>query len=535
MFGVQPCAWRPGGLASIWRRNLSRSRRFLKGLILSYGYQGLLMVVGVWLTPFYLRHIGQHDYGLWLVGTQLLTYLSLTDFGVVELLPIEIAYSTGRSGGTCDPKDLSRVVGQTFRLVLYQLPAVLAIAVGMFFTIPAEWHDLRGPLAMILAGFVIAFPLRMLPALLQGLQDLSFAGTMQILNWALSTTATVCMVLAGWNLFALAAGWLITQLAVTPFYIFRLWRRFPGVLPRRLPTLDWPKTRTQLGKGMWICISQVAQLLMGNTDLLIIGSILGPAAVVPYSCTGKLTGVLGNQIAVLMQTATPGLCELKAGESRQRLFQALIALTHGVLTFSGLLICVVLVVNHWFVDWWVTAKQYGGLNLTAAYGATVLIRHWTTTTAYSVFCFGHQRRISLTNLVDGVVTALSCLVLTKMFGLPGAALGSAVGACVISLPLNLSVIARDTGVTLRHLIRATLGDWIWRFAVILVPVVWVSLRWSPKNLFEAALSCLVIAAAYGLLMLRHLVRSPLGNYVRPLLAAFRWRQAAPQVGFSGGN
>ena len=159
---------------------MSRSRRFLGGLAMTYGYQAMVLFVGLWLTPFYLRRIGQHDYGLWLVGTQLLTYLSLTDFGVVELLPQEVAYSTGRAGGVEKAQDLSRVVGQTVRLVLYQLPVVIAIAIAMFFAIPAEWQALRGPLTFILFGFVAAFPLRMLPALLQGLQDLTFAGGVQI-------------------------------------------------------------------------------------------------------------------------------------------------------------------------------------------------------------------------------------------------------------------------------------------------------------------------------------------------------------------
>src|SRR5580700_10409781 len=128
---------------------MSRTNRFLGGLVMTYGYQGLLMLVGFWLMPFYLGRIGQHDYGLWLVGTQLLTYLSLTDFGVVDLLPLEVAYATGRAGGVDKTTDLGQVVGQTARLVLYQLPLVVAIALAMFFTIPAEWQSLRGPLALI--------------------------------------------------------------------------------------------------------------------------------------------------------------------------------------------------------------------------------------------------------------------------------------------------------------------------------------------------------------------------------------------------
>ncbi|MGD0434817.1 MAG: lipopolysaccharide biosynthesis protein [Bryobacteraceae bacterium] len=511
---------------------MSRSRRFLGGLAMTYGYQAMVLFVGLWLTPFYLRRIGQHDYGLWLVGTQLLTYLSLTDFGVVELLPQEVAYSTGRAGGVEKAQDLSRVVGQTVRLVLYQLPVVIAIAIAMFFAIPAEWQALRGPLTFILLGFVAAFPLRMLPALLQGLQDLTFAGGVQILNWVLSTAATVWMVWSGWSLFALAAGWLISQLLLVPLIFYRIWTRFPQVLPRRLPPFDLIKTKIQLGKGMWICLSQVATLLMAQTDLLIIGRLLGPAAVVPYACTCKLISVLANQAQILMQTATPGLCEVKSGESRERMFQVLVSLTHGMLFLSGLIVCVVLPINHWFVDWWVTARQYGGLALTLAFIANVAVRHWTTTTAFTVFCFGHQRRISLTNLFDGLVSAGSCLVLTMLFGLPGAALGSVVGAAAISLPFNLRVIARDTGVTVRRLILAMLGSWIWRFAVIMTALVWIAMRWSPRNLGEAAATAAATAAAYGLLMLPNIFKSPLGGYIRPILASFRLRYAAFQMRLS---
>jgi O-antigen/teichoic acid export membrane protein len=511
---------------------MSRSRRFLGGLFLTYGYQAIILVTGIWLTPFFLRSIGQHDYGLWLVGTQLLTYLSLTDFGVVELLPQEIAYATGRSGGVQKTADLHLIAGQTARLVLLQLPIVVAIAVAMFFSIPAEWQGLRAPLALILIGFVVAFPLRMLPALLQGLQDLTFAGTLQILNWVLSTAATVAMVLAGWNLFALAAGWLVSQLVLTPVSLYRIWTRFPGVLPTRLPPLDRVKTRIQLGKGMWISLSQIAQMLMGNTDLLIIGKLLGPAAVVPYALTGKLIAVLGNQAQILMQTATPGLCELKTGESRQRILQALVALTHGILTFSGLIFCVIVVVNHWFVNWWVTAKQYGGLTLTVVFLAATLVRHWTTTTAFSVFCFGYQRRISLTNLCDGLISTGSCLILTKLFGLPGAAAGTLVGACLVSLPFNLRVIARDVGLKSIDLARQMVASFAWRFALLAGAALWIATRWSPQSLPEAALVSAAIAVVYGLVMLPNVFRSPLGMYIRPLLENVRGKYLALQMRFS---
>jgi O-antigen/teichoic acid export membrane protein len=288
----------------------------------------------------------------------------------------------------------------------------------------------------------------------------------------------------------------------------------------------------QLGKGFWINVAQVAQLLMSNTDLLIIGRLLGPAAVVPYSCTGKLATVLGNQAQLLMQNATPGLCELKTGESRQRLFQALVALSNGILAFSGLVFCVVLVVNHWFVDWWVTAHQYGGFALTAAILLNVVVRHWTGTTGYAVFCLGHQRRISLTNLSDGFVTVIASVALIMLWGPVGAPLSSIVGACLVSLPCNLFAIARDTEVTVAGLVSAMLHGWIWRFGLLAGCCWWLGLRWSPRSVPEAAAAAASITALYVVVMLPNVLRSPLGNYIRPLFASFRGKYAALQMRFS---
>lgn len=53
--------------------------------------------------------------------------------------------------------------------------------------------------------------------------------------------------------------------------------------------------------------------MLSSTDIFIIGKLFGPAAVVPYVCTGKLIFVLGNQSLALMEGARPALSEIKTG------------------------------------------------------------------------------------------------------------------------------------------------------------------------------------------------------------------------------
>ena len=79
---------------------MSRTRRILGGTTFGYLHQAAIVLVGLWLTPFLLRQVGQHEYGLWLVVGQLLGYLTLLDLGVLAILPREVAFASGRANAT---------------------------------------------------------------------------------------------------------------------------------------------------------------------------------------------------------------------------------------------------------------------------------------------------------------------------------------------------------------------------------------------------------------------------------------------------
>jgi O-antigen/teichoic acid export membrane protein len=501
---------------------MSRTKRFLGGVSLGYANQALLTVVGLWLTPFLLHRIGQHDYGLWLVGAQLLAYLSLMDFGIVALLPRATAYATGRAGSVVAAKDLPEIIGHTAWLVLCQTPLVAIAACLLWFTIPVAWGPLRTPIGLVMLSFVVTFPLRIFAAVLQGLQDLAFLGKLTIAAWLTSTSITVALVFNGKGLYALAIGWVVAQGITAGACFLRLRRHFPEILPRRLPSLSWLTARRQLTQGLWVSVAQVAQVFVSGTDMLIIGSLLGPLAVVPFACTGKLISVLANQPQMLMQAAGPALSEMKMAESRQKLFQVCTALSQAMLLVSGAVVCVVLTVNRGFVAWWVGAGQYGGLLLTAMLLVTMLLRHWNTTAVYAIFCFGHERRISVTTLLDGVVTVGGAILFVRLFGIIGAPMGALLGVCLVSLPGNLSALAQESGVRPTMLIK-TLWPWFYRF-VLLAAGAWVIARtFVPKTFLTLGLTASLSAATYTLVMLPVVLREPLGSYVRPRLSAARLR------------
>jgi O-antigen/teichoic acid export membrane protein len=502
---------------------VTRTQRFLGGLLFGYGNQLLLTVVGLWLTAFLLHRLGQTDYGLWLVAGQILAYLLLMDLGVVALIPRETAFATGRSGGQiAEADDLPAIIGRATRIVFWQLPFVAAATLIIWMVIPADWAILKRPLALVMTAFVVLFPCRVMQGVLEGLQDLAFLGSVHTISWAVSTSTTVLLVLSGIGLNALAVGWTVGQVTSAALWLIRLRKRYASVLPLRLPHFRFGEVRSRLAQGLWVSAGQIAQVLLSSTHLVIIGKVIGPVAVVSYFCTEKLIAVLSNQPKLFIQTAGPALSELRAGSSTQHLFQVCTALCHAMLLASGGIVCAVLPVNEWFVGWWVGADEYGGFTLTVLLLSGMLLRHWNATTVYTIFAFGRDRRIAVARLLDGLLTVVVSIGLISWIGPVGAAIGSIVGVCIVSLPANLSALARELDISIFKAMQP-LWPWFWRFAIATSVALLVTRLGRPQTLLLSLLWAIAVTAVYLLLMIPVVWRGPLAPYIRPRIASLRHR------------
>ena len=498
---------------------MTRTQRFLRGFVTGYAHMVLATIAGLWLTPFFLRHLGQNTYGLWLVGTQIIAYLLLMDLGIVALLPRETAYVTGRTGRS-DAPELRRLIEKTLTLACAQTPVVFAAAVIALLLVPDSWAALRLPLAVVLGLFVLTFPLRVFQAALTGLQDLAFVARTQFVAWLAGTLVNIGLVLQGYTLTALAAGWCVTQAIAIGACAVRLALMFPGAMPRRLALAELRSSRDYVARSVWVSVSQIAQVLLNGTDMMIVGGLLGPAAVVPYACTGKLVSVLANQPQAILQSAAPALSELRTSADRGRLFHVSAALAQATLAVSGLVACAVLAVNGGFVKWWVGPEQYGGLPLTILLLAAMIIRHFNTTNVYALFCFGHERRLALTGLGDGLLTLGVSAVLVKMIGIAGAPLGAIAGVALVSGPLNLNEMSRETGVGRWRLV-ATLAPWLWRFVLVALVASVAGAWFQPPSFILLALLGGGAGVLYSVVVVAPLLRSPAGVYLQPLLARLK--------------
>jgi len=501
---------------------VSRTRRILGGATVGYAHQAAVILLGLWLTPFLLHRVGQREYGLWLVAGQLLGYLVLLDLGVLAILPREVAHASGQSGIEGAGDRIAGLIAQVRKIVRWQLPGLAVACALMWWFLPAQWVALKWPLLPVFVAFLALYPLRVLSAALQGVQDLSFLATGQMAGWALGTAVTIALVVAGYGLYALVLGWIVTLTVPA----VAAWWRARQLWPDARSARDSRPVRQYFNRSIWVSAGQISQALLAGSDVLLLGTILGPVAVVPYACTGKLVTVFANHPQLLMHVAQPALTELRGLGSRERLRIVATALTQAMLMMSGALIVAILPVNHYFVNWWVGPGQYGGWWLTVAFAGMMLVRHWNVATTFTLFCFGYERQLAFTALADGVVTVATTALFAWKWGPIGAPIGSMIGAVTVSLPLNVRSVAHEMGVPIRSFL-GTIMPLLGRIVAIGAAAAIVSIWLSGRSFGTVLLLLIPTVALYGVAVVPLAWNGPVGPYLRMALQMNRRDNPTP--------
>jgi O-antigen/teichoic acid export membrane protein len=342
---------------------------------------------------------------------------------------------------------------------------------------------------------------------------------LQAAVWVVTTAVSLGLVFAGWGLYALAIGWSAGQQLSYVACALRLRTEFPEA--RAAPggpgrSELWGLLRSSL----WVSLAQIAQVLTNGTDLLIAGWLLGPTAVVSYSCTTKLLTLLNNQCYIIGLTAQPALAHLGAAGDSGRLHAALRAVGLAMLAMSGAAAIAVATVNQVFVAGWVGPNQYAGTLVTLLAVTAVTARHVGFTWWNAVYIMGHERQVCGVMILDGVVTVAAVAGWTALLGLPGIPLGSLTGAALVYLPTGLVALAGALGISVARVL-GWLIPWATRFALVFGPVAVAVGSGTVVSVWSAGGLAAVAVGAYALLAYDLAGRDPLRGYRDQAVAAVR--------------
>ena len=187
------------------------------------------MLVGLWLTPFYIHTLGVRDYGIWLVGLQVLNFLLLCDFGIIVVTPRDVAQrQRHRSTPSVGQRSkVARVVGQTLKVVLAQTGVIALAALALFLLRPAHDASTARPRRLDPGRVRDLLPAARLSGRAAGLAGFEVPGPVKAHAVGHLDGVVIVMLLLGARFYALACGWCLQQMGHDLVAFIRLRRVSP--------------------------------------------------------------------------------------------------------------------------------------------------------------------------------------------------------------------------------------------------------------------------------------------------------------------
>ena len=487
----------------------SRTGNYLEGVTSGWIAKLLPLVVGFWLTPFVLRHIGREAFGLYALATSIIGWMALLDLGLTPGLKAHLARNSARP----DPEADSRLVSSTFfpqlgvaALVLFG-GATAATSVPAIFAVSGPLADQAVGLTILLAvSLAVSLATRCFNAVLVAHQHLKRENAARLVLVAVRAAVVLLLLWRGHSLVALGVAHLAAVMVSSALTFYWACRFTPG-LRIGLALLSWKELKPVAGCGAWFSAGAAAGLLISGTDRVVAGKLVSIEAVTVWSVTASAYVFAEAALSQLVNNARPALGQLFGEQRPVAIAGAYRQLLCGVPGIGLVAACSIWGANEAFVGAWVGAEHYGGAVLDGLLGLNC-VRALAILPSRAVLA-AHLtvRPQTLARLIEGGLNLALAVWLTARLGLVGTALSTSLAALATSfwyLPrLTLHVLGLD-GHWMREVARKVAV-----FALLLLPAAWLGRTWAASiGGFSGAAAGSLFIAACGLSLMWAMLLEP---------------------------
>ncbi len=424
---------------------------------------GLSLVVLLATVPLYIDVIGVERYGVLSVIWLLLGYFGLFDFGIGRAVAHQVAACTEN----CPEEKRHEIL---WTALLSAIPLSLLGAALLYFAVGyalENWVQMHSGLRAEVGDTLVWVSLSLILLLLSGVFGGAMTGMRRFLEINVLDVGTKFLL----QVLPLGAALLLSpalgDLAMAVFFARLLslvgW---VAVCYRIMPYALSPKWRRDLVGGLWryggwITVSGVIGPILSGMERLLIGTLIGAAAVtfyaVPYSLISPVTVLAGSLGAALFP-----LFAASSGE-RNRYLEARAAGT--VLAVITPLLVVLAFIIQPFLGIWIDADFSREAGMVPQ---ILILGFWANSLAIIAHSrlqgSGQPRSVALIHLVEILPYLLLLYVLVAEFGIVGAAVAWASRVIIDAL-----LLGRRSG------LLSELGVKLWiPFAIVLLSVLLAS-------------------------------------------------------------
>jgi O-antigen/teichoic acid export membrane protein len=451
--------------------------------------------VAFFLSPYIVRHLGGVGYGVWTLVNSLVAYMSVLDFG----LRGAVTRFVSRYHAQEDHKAASSTVSAAFWLRVW---ISLGILVGSlilsrlantFFSIPPFMQN-AASWAILIAGTSLAVTLTfgIFAGVLAALNRFDLICAVTVSQTILRAVGTILILRSGHGIVALAmwelfvvilANAALTTLSLRVYSEIRLLFKKP----------DSSVLRQLGGYSFYVVLLNACGQVITYTDNVVVGSIVGVAAVTIFTIAGGLLEYTRQMVSALGMAFLPFVSSMDARGERDQVQRFLIQGTCAVLLVALPIQVALFFRGETFIGLWM-GKQYAEASGTVL--RILLISQVFMIADYAGYNIAYglskHRPIALRMIAEAAANLILSVFLARKIGLVGVAWGTVIPGVINHLFFGPQYMCRVLNTPLRQFYYHGLLRSLLAMIPFAVSCYLVDRYWSAGNLLQFILQMMVI-------------------------------------------
>jgi len=426
-------------------RTSTAATNLIAGTATKYIVLMLSIGLGAVLMPFTVRHLGQTQYGLWMLVASMTTYFQLLDLGYGNGVVRHLVEADRRG----DVDDVNRIAS-TFVCVYAAIALAAAVAIGvmLLYVVPRFPHlsssQVRTAqllLAILGARVAIGFPLTVFGAVTNARQGFVLNNVVASTAVLASALCTYVVLEAGGGLVMLVAATTAVNVLGYAGYAWNAYRVMPElrIRPSYFSASRW---REVTSFSLYLFVINVAAQISFNIDNIVIGAFLGPAAVAVYTVALRLAEYQRRMCDQFSGMLFPVAMAFGADGNRGALRRTLVEGNRiGTTLVAGASVVLIGFSRPLIVRW--MGPAFAGsvvpFELLAIAGVIVVSQ---AASGNVLIATGRHRVVAWIWLGEAIVNLALSLVLVRAMGLTGVAVGTLIPLIVGHLLVMFTAACR---------------------------------------------------------------------------------------------
>jgi O-antigen/teichoic acid export membrane protein len=427
------------------------------------------LLLGVVMLPLNTRHLGQSDYGLWMLAASIMAYFPVFELGYAAAMERFVAhYRTQRDAAAINELASTLVfVFAAFGLTAFTVVAVGAWHLDSWFNLTPTQARTGGIVLLLVAGqFALGLPFAIFGAVVNGFQR-------TILNSVVGTVVAVAVagvnvtvVMSGGGLVTLVGLMTATRMLGYVAYRQNAYRVFP-MLQIRPSLFRRARLREVTGFSAYMLIQDVSNRMNYATDPMVIAAFLSTGAVAIWSVAQRLADVVLQLTNQLNDVLFPIVVDCDSGQRDDRLRDVLVQGTRLSLATTLPLAGALALLAKPVIFAWTGPAFSSAVVIVQILALTVLVRVGSATAGIVLRGGGRHRLLAVSNLVAALANIGLSIVLIRTHGLPGVAFATLLVVTVRAVAVLIPVACYRAGLSLGRFVATAVWPAAWPALLVL--------------------------------------------------------------------